>query len=197
MTQIEAQRSAVWPESNLVTTAEEVWAADVPFDLMCSFTMWSIYRAAEPLTRSPSPPRRHLALLKRPDRRNAPSVHTRLPHGATHTHIPLSLISVFMTFISSQLAHSTLLSLFKKPLFTRGGQRSSSQLDLLGRLSALLKGSLTAVAERGGNITQQHQQLHAEESITKAVEIKMNEMLIQADQLTAQTYGRHIPLFPV
>lgn len=45
----------VWPESNPVTTAEEVGAADVPFDPMCSFNMWGIYGAAKPLTRSPYP----------------------------------------------------------------------------------------------------------------------------------------------
>lgn len=45
----------VWLESKLVTTGQEVWAADVLFDPVYSFTMWSIYRTAQPLTCSPHP----------------------------------------------------------------------------------------------------------------------------------------------
>lgn len=49
---------------------------------MCSFSMWSIYRAAQPL---PSSACRHLPLFKRPDTRNAASVHTLTPHRPIHT----------------------------------------------------------------------------------------------------------------
>lgn len=45
----------VWLESKLVTTGQEVWAADVLLDPVYSFTMWSIYRTAQPLTCYPHP----------------------------------------------------------------------------------------------------------------------------------------------
>lgn len=73
------------PESNLVTTAEEVWArwcAFWPHVLLHHVRYLQSSKASDLL---PSSPCHHLALLKRPDRRNDPSVHTLLPHGATHT----------------------------------------------------------------------------------------------------------------
>lgn len=92
----------VWLESKLVTTGQEVWAADVPFDPVYSFTMWSIYRTAQPLTCSPHPPTSPgspqwvwqggtLCL----------STHSSLNHTHTHT---LHFLR-FQTLISSGLTH--------------------------------------------------------------------------------------------
>lgn len=52
---IDVEAVGVWLESKPVTMGQDVWAADVLFDPVCSFTMWSIYKTAQPLACSPHP----------------------------------------------------------------------------------------------------------------------------------------------
>lgn len=79
---------------------------------MCSFNMWGIYGAAKPLTRSPYP-----SAITWLSSRGLTGGAVHLPPCTSPTLIPLSLISVFMTFITSLLTCCTLLSILLNKLY--------------------------------------------------------------------------------
>lgn len=128
----------VWLESKLVTTGQEVWAADVLLDPVYSFTMWSIYRTAQPLTCYPHPSNiTWLSSVSLTGGALCLSTHT--PPLTAHTHITFSRISD-LYFLGTRTRCAPPYLLVSK-LRSPDLNLSRAQVFFLkGRVKAMLKG---------------------------------------------------------
>lgn len=155
--------------------------ADVPFDPMCSSTMLGIYRAAKPPTCSPHPPAiTWLSSSGLTGGTTRLSTHCSLTEPRTH--------SSFSDFSLHDLYYPT-----THALHAQWGRTEQLPTGSVGRLSVLLKGSLTVVVE-GGRTTSliQHWQLHTAES-SDYWSSETEKIGFQADRLTAYNRNTVMP----
>lgn len=128
----------VWLESKLVTTGQEVWAADVLLDPVYSFTMWSIYRTAQPLTCYPHPSNiTWLSSVSLTGGALCLSTHT--PPLTTHTHTHYFFSDFRPLFL--RYSHTLRAPVFarKQTEKPRAESVTSSSVFLKGRVKAMLK----------------------------------------------------------